>query len=93
MRRTLSLSGTWDFQLDPAGSLGVDTLAPDREIPVPMPWQAAFPELQEYSGYAWYRRTFDVEGDWLDGEALLRFGAVDYWCQVFVNGTLAGAPT
>jgi hypothetical protein len=55
-----------------------------------MPWQAAFPDLQEYGGYAWYRRDFDVERGWLDGEALLRFGAVDYWCQVFVNGTLAG---
>ena len=90
MRRTVALSGTWDFQLDPDGTLGVDTLAPDREIPVPLPWQAAFPELQEYSGYAWYSRTFEVESDWLEGEALLRFGAVDYWCQVFVNGALAG---
>ncbi|HET9493669.1 MAG TPA: glycoside hydrolase family 2 TIM barrel-domain containing protein [Chloroflexia bacterium] len=90
MRRTIALSGTWGFQLDPDGTLGVDTLAPDREITVPLPWQAAFPELQEYSGYAWYRRTFDLERDRLEGEALLRFGAVDYWCQVFVNGALAG---
>jgi hypothetical protein len=90
VRRTSTLSGIWDFQLDPGGSLSVDRLAPDREIPVPLPWQAAFPELQEYSGYAWYRRTFDVEPDWLDGEVLLHFGAVDYWCQVFVNGTLVG---
>ncbi|MEO8288427.1 MAG: glycoside hydrolase family 2 TIM barrel-domain containing protein [Chloroflexota bacterium] len=90
MRRQSSLSGTWQFQVDPVGSLTISSIAPDREIPVPMPWQAVFPELEQYSGYAWYSRSFTLEEDWLEGELLLRFGAVDYWCQVFVNGTLAG---
>ena len=57
---------------------------------MPLPWQAAFPDLQSYSGYAWYRREFELPADWLAGEVLLHFGAVDYWCQVFVNGQLAG---
>lgn len=90
MRQTVSLSGSWEFQLDPEGALTVATLAPDRTIAVPLPWQAAFPELWDYSGYAWYRRVVELEPDWLGGEALLSFGAVDYWCQVFVNGALAG---
>ena len=90
MRRTRSLSGTWSFQLDPTGSLTAAEISPDREIPVPMPWQAAFPDLREYSGYAWYARSFDIGPEWLEGELLLHFGAVDYWCQVFVNGALAG---
>jgi hypothetical protein len=54
-----------------------------------MPWQAAFPELQHYSGYAWYRRSVDLDESWLAGEVLLQFGAVDYWCQVYINGQLA----
>ncbi len=90
MRLQRSLAGPWQFQLDPSGTLTVDSLAPDREIPVPMPWQAAFPDLQQYSGYAWYRRMLDIDADWLKGELLLRFGAVDYWCQVFVNGEMVG---
>ncbi len=90
MRHQLSLSGPWQFQLDPDGSLTLATLAPDRTIAVPLPWQAAFPELQAYSGYAWYRRSFDLAAAWLDGELLLTLGAVDYWCQVFINGELAG---
>jgi hypothetical protein len=90
MRNSRSLSGTWQFQLDPGGTATVETLAPDREIAVPLPWQAALPELRTYSGYAWYRRSIDLEDDWLEGELLLHLGAVDYWCQVFVNGTLAG---
>jgi hypothetical protein len=85
-----SLQGSWQFQLDPEGSISVESLNPDREIPVPLPWQAAFPELQQYSGYAWYRRAFDLDAQWLGGELLLTFGAVDYWCQVFVNGQLCG---
>src|SRR4051794_16095579 len=90
MRNYSSLSGDWQFQLDPDGSLGPDSLDPDRTITVPMPWQAAFPELASYSGYAWYRRSFEVPEDWPGGEVLLRFGAVDYWCRVFVNGETAG---
>ena len=90
MRHHRSLSGTWQFQIDPTGSATLDSLQPDREIAVPMPWQAALPELERYSGYAWYRRTFQLDETWLAGEVLLQFGAVDYWCQVFLNGRLAG---
>ncbi len=90
MRHHRSLNGVWQFQVDADGSLTVDTLAPDREITVPLPWQAAFPELERYSGYAWYRTEVTLDETWLAGELLLKFGAVDYWCQVFVNGQLAG---
>src|SRR4051794_18987408 len=68
MRQQCSLSGSWQFQLDPEGSLTVESLAPDREVPVPLPWQAALPELEQYSGYAWYRRYVNLAEDWLRGE-------------------------
>ena len=84
------LNGISKFRTDPAGTGSLDSLRFDREIPVPLPWQAAFPELGCYSGYAWYQREFDLPAGGLSGEVLLRFGAVDYWCQVFVNSTLVG---
>lgn len=87
MRLEHSLSGTWQFQLDPTGALTVETLQPDREICVPLPWQAAFPELATYIGYAWYRTDFEMDETWLNGDVLIHFGAVDYWCEVFINGT------
>ena len=90
MRRHQSLSGNWSFQLDPHDTLSPDTLEPGRAIPVPLPYQAAFPELRGYSGYSWYARSFELERAWLEGELLLEFGAVDYWCQVFVNGECVG---
>jgi beta-galactosidase/beta-glucuronidase len=90
MRLQQSLAGRWQFQLDPDGAVSIDTLQPDREISVPLPWQAAFPDLRQYSGYAWYQRTFKVADSWLFGELLLDFGAVDYWCEVYVNGQCIG---
>ncbi|HZW04880.1 MAG TPA: beta galactosidase jelly roll domain-containing protein, partial [Anaerolineaceae bacterium] len=89
-RRVLSLNGEWAFQLDPAGELNLAELAPTQTIPVPLPWQALSPEMRAYKGYAWYTRSVDVPADFLTGEALLRFGAVDYWCEVFVNGVKVG---
>jgi hypothetical protein len=86
----LSLSGDWEFQVDPTGELDVASIRPDRIIRVPQPWQAAFPDLRRYSGYAWYRRSFDVTGDLAGGDLRLRFGAVDYWCEVFLNGRRLG---
>jgi hypothetical protein len=90
MRLQQSLAGSWNFQLDPEGILRVENLAPDRTIHVPLPWQAAFPELEDYSGYAWYVRDIDIDEQWLNGEVLLAFGAVDYWCEVYVNGQRVG---
>ena len=83
----VSLAGDWEFQLDPAGALDVASIDPDRTIPVPLPWQAAYPELRRYAGYAWYRRSFEADGDLDGGDLRLRFGAVDYWCEVYLNGT------
>jgi hypothetical protein len=88
MRELRSLAGQWEFQLDPDGQLRVENVQFERTIPVPMPIQAAFPELSRYSGYVWYQRTFAADAG--DGELLLDFGAVDYWCQVFVNGECVG---
>lgn len=90
MRIQQSLSGSWEFGIDPEGTSSIHEASLDRHIDVPMPWQAAFPDLQQYSGYAWYRRTIDLDKDWLAGEILLHFGAVDYWCQVFINDQQVG---
>jgi hypothetical protein len=51
-RSTQSLAGTWQFQTDPDGQLTVQTLQLSQTIPVPLPWQAAHPDLQKYGGYA-----------------------------------------
>ncbi|MBK9710904.1 MAG: glycoside hydrolase family 2 [Kouleothrix sp.] len=62
-RQRISLDGPWEFFPDPERRLGRQTLARDgapRPILVPGPWQAQFDDLRDYSGVAWYRRTFDA---------------------------------
>ena len=39
----------------------------------------------------WYRRTFSVPQEMQGRRILLRFGAVDYACDVYVNGKKAGS--
>jgi hypothetical protein len=59
-RQRLSLDGSWEFFPDPDGSLHRQALGErsPRTILVPGPWQAQFDDLRDYSGVAWYRRTF-----------------------------------
>lgn len=57
---------------------------------LPGAWNAALPQLRYYDGLIWFQRTFLVSPK--PGErVLLRFEAVNYVTQVFVNGKTAGA--
>ena len=61
-RKRTSLDGEWEFYPDPQQQLTNQTLRKGdaRAIRVPGPWQAQFDDLRDYSGVAWYRRSFDV---------------------------------
>lgn len=39
----------------------------------------------------WYRRTFEVPSSWKGRNVILHFGAVDYECEVLVNGKKVGS--
>ena len=97
-RTSLSLDGEWAFVTDPE-SVGTDrgwerpgAQWPDRvrTVSVPMAWEE-LDAYRDYTGTAWYRRTVTVAESDLDGrDALLRFGAVDYGTDVWVNGEHVG---
>ncbi|RMF00593.1 MAG: glycoside hydrolase family 2, partial [Chloroflexi bacterium] len=57
------------------------------------PWQANFEDLCDSSGVAWYRRSVDIPSGWLcNGQAaILHFGAVDYFAEVWLNDTFLGS--
>ena len=38
----------------------------------------------------WYRRTFQVPAEWAPGRTILRFGAVGYRAEVWLNGVEVG---
>lgn len=86
----LNLNGIWQFQ--PAASF-TETLPSgnlSREILVPFPVESALSGIMEHHENVWYRRKFNVPAGWTGQKILLHFGAVDYLCEVFVNGTSVG---
>ncbi|HEY9510059.1 MAG TPA: glycoside hydrolase family 2 TIM barrel-domain containing protein [Verrucomicrobiae bacterium] len=59
-------------------------------LKVPGDWNTQKPELLYYEGSVWYRRTFDSPA-LADGQrAFLRFGAVNYRADVYLNGKKLG---
>ncbi|HEY6292115.1 MAG TPA: sugar-binding domain-containing protein [Terriglobia bacterium] len=90
--QTTSLDGIWQFATDPGGKMGPTDLvtAGARPIQVPSSWQLQFADLRDYAGVAWYWRTFTVPALAAGRVALIRFGAVDYKADVYVNGQKAG---
>ncbi len=92
-RKTISLDGQWQFWLDTTGKTTLKSLNPSiaRKIKVPAPWQAS-DGLRDAVGIGWYQRSFKLATADLKGRAIvLRFGAVDYIADVWVNGKKAGS--
>ncbi len=89
-----TLDGDWHFLADPDGTLNVQKLATAanvRPTRIPSSWQSQFADLRDYGGVGWYWRTISVNPPAADQVALLRFGAVDYVAQVFINGQKVGS--
>ena len=81
-RLSVSLDGVWDFRHASDGEW--------RSISVPAPWQAEHADLRHESGRARYRRRFVVSSAWDCECVAIRFGAVSYYCEVFLNGVRLG---
>jgi hypothetical protein len=90
----LELDGGWDFVEDRTGRLRyadlgkVTTWRPAR---AGLSWNVQFDDLRDYMGAAWYRTRIQVPSFGDTRHALLKFGAVDYFCEVFINGVLLGS--
>src|SRR5437588_12077178 len=91
--QTVELVRGWQFLPDREGTLKASNLGAARgwrDARVGVSWNAQFADLRDYMGVAWYRMTFD-RPDLRDGRrAVLRFGACDYFAEVFVNGKPVG---
>lgn len=88
-----SLNGEWQFAVDSTSSFSIENVkvnAKWRSAVVPMSWQAQFPELRDYQGIAWYRKTFSIDEVNDSDVVLIKFDAVDYLSRVYINNKLAG---
>jgi Glycosyl hydrolases family 2, sugar binding domain/Glycosyl hydrolases family 2/Glycosyl hydrolases family 2, TIM barrel domain len=94
IKQPLTLDGDWNFLADPSGTLQIGDLAAARNARptrVPSSWQSQFADLRDYSGVAWYWRTWTQSDLAPDARLLLRFGAIDYLADVYVNGQKVGS--
>ncbi|MDR1734647.1 MAG: glycoside hydrolase family 2 [Oscillospiraceae bacterium] len=86
----LNLNGIWDFAITPSGQPFAGF---DRKICVPFSPEAVLSGVSQTllrGETAWYERTFTLEPSFLKEVTLLRFGAVDSACTIYVNGETAG---
>ncbi|MEE1201046.1 MAG: glycoside hydrolase family 2 TIM barrel-domain containing protein [Christensenellales bacterium] len=94
----LNLNGEWQFAFDDekkgvAEKWYLPGTSFDGRITVPFCYQSAMSgvNVQDKHEVMWYRRSFRVPEQMAGKQILLRFGAVDYECDVFVNGVKAGS--
>ena len=91
----MNLNGTWAFEKDP-GDSGLERGLLDSpytgSIRVPFCMESRLSGVgdTDFCRAVWYRRTFTLPREALGMEVILRFGAVDYDCAVYVNGQKAG---
>lgn len=93
-----SLNGSWSFAFDDRKIglkqkwyLGKETFP--MEITVPFSYQSGLSSIEDKSNHerVWYQRTVSIPEEYSNKRAVLHFGAVDYECQVWVNGQRAGS--
>lgn len=61
------------------------------EILVPYPVESALSGMMKHFEYMKYRREFEVPSKWANQDVQLNFGAVDFMCDVYINGKLVGS--
>ena len=89
-----NLNGMWDYAITP------------RTAPAPTSYQGKilvpFALESTLSGVTksltadqrlWYRKSMSLPKEWSGQRVLIHFGAVDYECNLWVNGGLAGSHT
>lgn len=93
----LNLNGEWQFEIDHGDSGEArGCFTSDHEfsgtINVPFCPESRLSGVSytDFMKAVWYKRTFSVTPEQMEGRTVLHFGAVDYLTTVYVNGRLAG---
>ena len=92
----LNLNGQWQFEIDHGGSgraRGLVEKDPlDGAITVPFCPESRLSGVAytDFMRAVWYRRTFTLPREAEGRRVFINFGAVDYMCEVWVNGVSVG---
>lgn len=92
----LNLNGKWTFTFDFGKSGKEQGFAQAkgfrREIIVPFCPESSLSGVnhKDFINAIWYQRSITIPEDWSEKRVILHFGAVDYECEVFIDGHSAG---
>lgn len=91
LRSLVNLKGYWKFSIgdDPQWANPNYNDSKWQKVFVPDSWETN--GFHEYNGYAWYRKTFELNQSYNREFVYLRMGKIDDVDEVFVNGKLVGA--
>lgn len=95
VRAVMDLGGIWQYKLD-ADEVGTDQewYAPDvnrsewGEMEIPNNWYLT--DVGDYFGVVWFATSFNVDEEMAGKNLTLRFNAVDYVADVWLNGEYLG---
>ena len=88
-----NLNGLWEYRIQ-AGKLGEAPADYEGELLVPYAVESALSGVGKTVGKdssLWYRTVVDVDKAIRSQRVLLHFGAVDWLCEVYINGQLVGS--
>ncbi|MFT4093716.1 MAG: glycoside hydrolase family 2 TIM barrel-domain containing protein [Niabella sp.] len=87
-----NLNGLWQYALTPASRENIPSVF-DGQILVPYPVESALSGVGKNVGkdnLLWYKTSVQLSKPGGNNQVLLHFGAVDWQCDVFVNGKKVG---
>ncbi|MEV4600963.1 sugar-binding domain-containing protein [Amycolatopsis sp. NPDC049253] len=86
--RWLNLNGVWDYAGWPSSPEEPRPGGYGERILVPFAPESALSGINRRDEVLWYRRLFEIPGDWRGERVLLHFGAVEQTAKVWVNNQL-----
>ena len=89
-----NINGLWNYSIVPQSAGETKPATFEGKILVPFAVESALSGVGRTVGkdsVLWYNRTIDFAPKLKDQRVLLHFGAVDWKCEVFVNGKPAGS--
>lgn len=88
-----NLNGLWQYAITPASQQNIPA-SYDGQILVPYPVESALSGVGKRVGkenILWYKNAINLSKPSGANQVLLHFGAVDWRCDVYINGTKAGS--
>lgn len=94
----VNLNGQWEFEFDFGCSgrerkMYENSAVYSKEITVPFCPESKLSgiEYKDFMNAVWYRRKFTVPADFSGNRTFIHFGAVDYYCEVYINEKKVGS--